>query len=102
MKVIAVTSRWSLLVSMTPNELSTITEWRNPNRDRDVLDLSDIGGYDGKSFVVTKEFEDARNLLNSFRGIAPALRQSAGRLERLADEVEIHEPDVSLLPKKEG
>ena len=102
MKIIAVTSRWTLLVSMTPNELSTITEWRNPNPDRDVLDLRDIGGHDGKSFDVTKEFEDARDLLNSFRGIAPALRQSAGRLERLADEVELHEPDVSLLPKKEG
>lgn len=102
MKVIAATSHYELLVSMTPTELATITEWRNPNRDRQSLDLYDIGKQGGKSFDVTKEFVAARDLLQSFRGIAPALRQSAKRLENLAAEVELHEPDVSLLPKKES
>ena len=102
MKILAATNKYELLVTMTPRELATITGWRNPNRIADDLDLYSLGDREGKALDLCKEFSDAKALLDSCRGIAPALRQSAKRLERLASQVEIHEPDHSLLPKADA
>jgi len=92
MKVVAATGRESLLVEMSVEELKRVTNWKN---DSYYLALSDF--RPGVQVDLVKEFNEAYSLLQSFRGIAPSLRQSAKRLENLALSVEVHEPDSSRL-----
>ena len=99
MKIIGASGKCAILIEISPEELAIVTNWRNPFTPRWEAHLQDLGP---RTIDLAKEFGQARELLDSFRGIAPALKQSAARLEKLASEVEIHEPDVSLLPKKEG
>ena len=99
MRIIGASGKSAILIEISPEELAIVTNWRNPFAPRWEAHLQDLGP---RTIDLAKEFGQARELLDSFRGIAPGLLQSAKRLERLADEVALHEPDVSLLPKKEG
>lgn len=99
MRIIGASGTESILVEISPEELATVTNWRNPFSPRWEAHLQNLGP---RRIDLAKEFKEARDLLDSFRGVAPALKQSAARLERLASEVELHEPDASLLPKKES
>jgi hypothetical protein len=102
MKIVGTTSINTLLVEVSIEEMRELTCWKNPNSYNEwELDIGE-GIHAGKEFSVIPDLRQAKELLNTFRGIAPGLLQSAKRLERLADEVALHEPAVSLLPKKEG
>jgi hypothetical protein len=99
-KIVAVTGETKLLVEVNTYELREITEY---NWKPGYLSCNDIQLRQfkpGDEIDLPKVFKEAKELLSSFRGIAPALRQSAKRLEHLASEVEIHEPNHTLLPKK--
>lgn len=98
MKILAATRSDKLLVEMSTEELNEVTNWKGPWNGSQYIENLQVGGV----VDLKREFRDAKELLTSFRGIAPALVQSAKRLENLAAQVELHEPDVSLLPKKES
>lgn len=100
MKIVAVTSSTTVLAEVSINELKTITEynWKPPYTERfSGIELDRF--KPGDVIELPKAFEHAKELLQTFRGIAPGLRQSAKRLENLASQVELHEPNHSLLPK---
>lgn len=98
MKVVAAITSYRILVEMSTDELQWATTWKgNAYGPRELQELKV-----GVDVDIKKEFQQAKALLDTFRGIAPALRDSAGRLQRLASEVEIHEPDASLLAPKGG
>jgi len=104
MKVIAVTSERTVLVEVSISDLKRITEYKwEPGYSTGYnSDLSLRSFKPGDEIDLPKIFDEAKDLLKTFRGIAPGLRQSAKGLEKLASQVELHEPDVSLLPKKES
>lgn len=95
MKIIAATSSEKLLVEIDVSTLRTITNWKYGGR----YTLTE-NFRSGDEIDVRKEFRDAQKLVESFRGIAPGLRQAQKYLGTLADSVELHEPDYSLLPKE--
>lgn len=103
MKVIAVTSSTTVLVEVSINDLRTITEykWKPPYTERfSAIELDRFNP--GDVIELPKAFQHAKELVETFRGIAPGLRQSAQRLENLAAQVELHEPNHSLLPKADA
>ena len=101
MKIIAATSGTTLLAEISLDEIKMITDYQWDPPYKGGWSGIDIHRFaPGDVIEMPKAFKHAKELLETFRGIAPALKQSAKRLEKLASEVELHEPDVSLLPKK--
>lgn len=96
MKVVGAINPYRVLVEMSNEELSTVTKW-NAGSQWKGLDLSRLSA--GEEFDLAKEFRYARDLLDSFRGIAPGLESAAARIQKLADEMRSHEPDDGKLTK---
>ena len=97
MKIVAAISPSRMLVEISCEELSLLTEWRGGNAWKAV---STDAIEAGKSYDLVKEFQHAKALLESFRGIAPNLRNASERIARMASEIEGHEPDESLRKKE--
>lgn len=97
MKIVAAISAHRMLVEVSCEELSTLTEWKGGNKWSGV---STEAIESGKSYDLMKEFKDAKSLLESFRGIVPNLRKASALIERMACEIEGHEPNESLKKKE--
>lgn len=103
MKIIAATGPEKILVEMTTSEMRTITDYKwKPIDGRSSSEIDLRAFRAGEEIPLPEIFQHAKDLLETFRGIAPGLRQQAARLSRLADEVQLHEPSHKLLPKAEG
>ena len=101
MKIIAATSHETILVEMSTREMRAITDykWTADQSYPHSPEITLRSFRAGEEIALSEAFEHAGKLLETFRGIAPGLRQQAVRLSRLADEVQLHEPDHNLLPK---
>lgn len=99
MKIIAATSERTVLVEIHVTELRHITEWNGMQYGNSNI-FSDA--KPGTVIELTPMFKNAAELVGTFRGIAPDLRSAAAKVLRMAETIELHEPDVSLLPKTEG
>lgn len=102
MKIIAVTGQESVLVEMSVGEMRSLTDftWR-PDPSHSASWRIELQSFKpGQQVEVTKTLEHAKDLIDTFRNVIPGLRQQAQRLNKLANEIQIHEPDHTLLPKE--
>lgn len=102
MKIIAVTGPETVLVEMNVREMRAITDFRwNPDPSHPAVWMIDLRNFKpGQEVEIIKAVEYAKSILDTFRSVVPGLRQNAARLNKLASEVELHEPDYKLLPKE--
>lgn len=102
MKIIAATGPETILVEMDVREMRALTDFKwNPDPSRPAVWTIDLRNFvPGQEVEIFKVVEYAKSILDTFRSVVPGLRQNAARLNKLASEVELHEPDYKLLPKE--
>ena len=104
MKIIAVTGQESILVEMSVGEMRSLTDFKwHPDPSHSASWRIELQRFrPGQEVEITKAVEYAKDLIDTFRNVIPGLRQQAQRLTKLANEIQLHEPDAGLLPKSEG
>lgn len=102
MKIIAATSQESILVEMSVAEMRLLTDFKwNPDPSQVPSWRVELQTFQpGQEVEITKTVEYAKALIGTFRNVIPGLRKQAQRLNTLADEIQIHEPDHTLLSKE--
>lgn len=102
MKIIAVTGQESVLVEMSVGEMRSLTDFKwHPDPSHSASWRIELQRFKpGQEVEITKTVEYAKDLIDTFRNVIPGLRQQAQRLNKLANEIQIHEPDHTLLPKE--